>query len=127
MGARVNKIMLAAIQDTRVIENFNEQLPTPPQIPANLAQVVMSALRGPDSDNDEEKSHYTAPIRKWVYPTREEYTTHGFVPRFDRVVYSIKDLKEADNYPFGHYGSHIIRAVRAIERLEKWYADTHRD
>ena len=105
----MNPILVKAITSNKNYERY-------------LAQRILSALRGPDDEDSQKKRDLTAPIRRWVYPDKEEYTQHGFVPVWDEVEKTWKDVeaRTVDKYKgYSHFMGHIDMAVQAISELER--------
>lgn len=91
---------------------------------------ILSAIRGPDDDRG--KVEFTAPIRRWVF-TSKEYGSAGFSPTYtlssplatEKEWLALRRrVKEAyrpiDRDISLHYGIHIRQAIDAIIELEGW-------
>ncbi len=80
-------------------------------VPAEALHLVIATFRGPDSDNDEVKAKYTAPLRLYLLG-KEGYVQGGYYPRAEDVrpiIYYGLTIKGG-----GHYQGHVRGAVNVI-------------
>lgn len=84
---------------------------------------LLAALRGPDSENPEEKRRFTAPIRLWMVG-KEQYGKFCLPVLRDVTPLTREHTKrllgEIWDYQNMHYLGHIWSALREIQRLEGW-------
>lgn len=102
---------------------------------ADVAAVrIMSALRGPDTEDLRLKERFTSPIRLWV--VGNNYDRVGYTHKIDpkplkgkdhcvKLMLEAADLyKTASRYPWQspnyHYIGHVCTALAAIAYLEGW-------
>jgi hypothetical protein len=79
---------------------------------------IVSALRGPDDDDDFNKEKFTIEIRKVVITTKQGNKV-GLYPWNGKISSSRKNKLFRDglvNTPRNHYGRHISHAVDAINK-----------
>ena len=74
---------------------------------------LLAALRGPDSDNYEEKAVHTAPIRLRLLGNRA-YSEAEYAPN----AADVPPLFSEATTPSRHYNNHINTAISVIKKLD---------
>lgn len=107
---------------------------------ADVAAVrIMSAMRGPDSEDIDLKQTFTTPIRLWALSDPKGYDRVGYTRKVEPTPLEGKEhalalVKQAKRFydasaalPWGepnlHYLGHVLIALGAIAYLEGWTDD----
>lgn len=104
---------------------------------ADVAAVrIMSALRGPDTEDLGLKQRFTSPIRLWVVNGESNYHRTGYTTKFEPkplkgkehcvklMLEAVALHRQGGRYPWQspnyHYIGHVCTALAAIAYLEGW-------
>jgi len=96
--------------------------------------ILMAAWRGPDSDNPELKTKYTAKIRATILGEKlmqhickgvyDGYTKYFMIDRFggfevNNKPLTIEDTSQIWKETAGHYAGHTIEAIKLLLKLQE--------
>jgi len=82
---------------------------------------ILSAVRGPDVDDDRLKQTTTAPLRSMIFPRLWEKARGDYV--FPIGIWNMSDPSSyiepiATGFAAGHFNNHVLIAKEAIDRVD---------